>query len=468
MLLPALVVCAALGADPDRALQPLDASTTVFRHVHVLSPDGKTIREGATVVVTAGRIASLATAEATDVPSGARVVECNGERWLIPGLVDMHVHVPPDDGQEAGSTWRALNLLLLHGVTTARGLFGHPSHPALRDAIAAGTTLGPTLYVAGPALHDGNCTSPEAARAAVTKQRDAGFDLIKSHEISNPEVWSAVADCAHELGIPVAGHVNNQVGLDRALEAHQQIEHLDGFAYQLLPDPESIEPFGQFPTPQALDAIDDARIEPLAKRVAAAGVWNTPTLALFEFLSDPSPTPESLTARADMRYAAKPAREAWAKQWEQHRQIMASMPEDFGPRFARMRRALVKALHGEGAKLMAGSDSPQLFQLTGFALHAEIEALERAGLEPLAALRTATANPAQYLRGLPRLGSASGIDPDFGVIDVGRRADLVLLRADPRTTVENTRAIDGVMLRGRWFDRAALDALAARIAASVE
>ncbi|MBL8769342.1 MAG: amidohydrolase family protein [Planctomycetes bacterium] len=467
MLHPALVLFAALAADTpsDPALDP---AVTVFRRVHVVTADGDRVLEHATVVVANGRIESIGDGRSLQLPPDARVVDGNGERWLIPGLVDMHVHVPPDDGAKNGSTWRALSLLLVHGVTTARGLFGHASHPALRDAIAAGTTLGPTLYVAGPALHDGNCASSEAALAAVASQHEAGFDLIKSHEVTDPAVWSTVATRARELEMPVAGHVPNAIGLDRALDARQQIEHLDGFAYQLLPDPAAIDPFGQFPSPQALDAIDAARIDPLARRVADAASWNTPTLALFEFLSDPSPSAESLLARSEMRYAAKGARDAWAKQWEHHREIMASLPDDFGPRFARMRRNLVRALDAAGAKLMAGSDSPQLFQLTGFALHAEIEALEHAGLSPLAALRTATSNPAEYLRSCPRQGSARCVAPDFGRIEVGLRADLVLLRADPRATVANTRAIDGVMLRGRWLDRAALDALAKQVEDSVD
>lgn len=466
MLKPALVLCAALAAD-STPVPALDPAVTVFRRVHVVTGEGDEVRENAAVLVRDGRIEAVVDDADVTVPAGARIVDGNGERWLIPGLVDMHVHVPPDGPAPGSSAWRALNLLLVHGVTTARGLFGHPSHPALRDAITAGSLVAPTLYVAGPALHDGNCASAEAARAAVTKQHEAHFDAIKSHEITDPEVWGAVAACARELGIPVAGHVPNAIGLDRALESGQQIEHLDGFAMQLLPDPDAIEPFGQFPSPQALDAIDATRIEPLARRVADAGAWNTPTLALFEFLADPSPSPDALLARAEMRYAAKSGREAWAKQWEQHRQVMASLPEDFGPRFARMRGSLVKALDAAGAKLMAGSDSPQLFQLTGFALHAEIEALERAGLTPLAALRTATSNPAEYLRGLPRQGSAQGYAADFGVIAKDHRADLVLLRADPRSSVANTRAIEGVMLRGRWLDRAALDALNRQIEESV-
>ncbi len=323
--------------------------------------------------------------------------------------------------------------------------------------IAAGELLLPTLYVAGPALHDGSVKSGDAAAALIEQQKEAGFDLIKSHSISDPEIYDVVQTTSARLKLAVSGHVTDQIGIMRALEAHQQIEHLDGFLRALTPEDAGVAPFGQFPPPDLLDQLDFDQLDGLAAQFKQARVWNTPTLNLFDVVADKTTSTEEMAARPEMRFLPPSVVAAWSKQRNQ--MPFGSFPDAFAPRFAEVRGQMVRALKKAGAPLLAGSDSPQFFQLSGFALHAELAALDRAGLTPWEVLETATANPARYFTSLPAFGSAHGYAADFGTIEKSQRADLVLLRADPTESMANSRTIEGVMLRGRHFDRQQLDEL---------
>lgn len=454
-------VAFSIRVDDAPRLPALDPSPTLFRDVHVVTMTADGVRRAHDVRVAAGRIVEIG--DDLSPNDGERVIDGGGARWLVPGLVDMHLHLPPDDGTEKSPAKRALALLLSHGVTTTRGLAGHPSHPKLRDRVAKGELLGPTLYVAGPALHQGSTPNPDAARQAVRAQHAAGFDLVKSHHLVDFEVWEAAADEARALEIPTSGHVTNEVGLDRAIAAGQQVEHLDGFVAALCGSLDGLPPFAQFPPEEALTRVDVARLPSLAARFAEARLPNTPTLALFEILCDTKTETQELVAWDDMSHVSQNAREKWASDREQ--QLAAGFPSDgMATRFVQLRRAITKSLAEAGAPLLVGSDCPQHFLVEGFATHREMAALEGAGLTPEQVLRAATRTAAEYLDALPRNGSASGLAADFGAIEPGLRADLVLLGADPLASTRSLAAIEGVMVRGKWLDRAALEALRAEFA----
>lgn len=432
----------------------------------VLPMDGSgAIHEGV-VIVRGDRIIAVGASEKVAVPSGARMIDASG-RFLVPGLVDMHTHLPPEPGAKGDATWRQLRMMVANGITTARSMAGHPSHPAIRDAIVAEQRIAPVLYVAAPAMHKGNTPDAKTAREKVRAAKAAGFDLIKSHHLDDKTTWQAVQDEARALGMPVAGHLASAIPLEAALRAGQQIEHLDGWFAALLPDdsPARGIPFGQVPPPAVMDAIEVNRIDAIAAKAAALDGWHVPTLALFEKIADTASTNAELRAQPGMQYVPEATLDQWAAQRDHL--LGLGLMQAIGSRFVETRRAIVRALHEAGAPLMAGSDTQQAFHLSGFALHEELAALQRAGLPPLAALAAATRVPRDYFRSLPANGSAHGLPADFGVIQPGVRADLLLLDADPSQDVNATREIEAVMLRGRWLDRAALDGILREVAASV-
>jgi imidazolonepropionase-like amidohydrolase len=361
--------------------------------------------------------------------------------------------------------------MLAHGVTTARTMAGAPAHLGVREAIEAGRITGPRLYAAAPAINLGNTKSTEEARAAVANASVARFDLIKSHHIDDPVVWQAVQDEAARRRIPTAGHVANTIGLTRALAARQQVEHLDGFFLELLPKdaPERAIPFAQVPPPPVIEAVataSDAHLEALARKVAASGGYMVPTLSLFELIADQARTAAELRAQPEMRFIPAPALDQWAAQREQ----MAGMgyTPELGAKFRETRRKLVRALHRAGVPIMAGSDTAQAFHIWGPGLIKEVEALGAAGLAPVEALKAATVAPRNYFRSLPNGGSALGWRADFGTVEEGARADLILLRHDPSKDLGALRTLRAVIAGGKLHDRAALDAMLERAAADAK
>ncbi len=406
-----------------------------------------------TVLVDGERIVAVGPAASTPVPPGAARVEGRG-RWLMPGLADMHLHLQKGTGMADDAAGRQLRLLLANGVTTARALGAAPTGLELRARVAKGEVLGPRLLVAGPSFHGESVKSPEQARQRVREQKAAGFDLLKTHGGLGRETYDAMMDEARAQGLRVSGHVTPDVGLAHALASGQQLEHLDGWLGALLP-PGDAAKVDQLDFSDALERMDAARIPALVEATKKAGVWSSPTMDLFELLSNADRL-DLLRARPELRYVPAAAVEAWAK--ELSGPELAGAPAARRRRFVELRRQVLRGLHAGGAGLLVGSDSPQFFMVTGFAVHREMEAMAAAGLPARAVLVAATRGAAEYL------GEAA----EWGTVAPGRRADLLLLDADPREDVRHTRAISGVVLRGRWLPRAELDAMLEEVSASVK
>jgi imidazolonepropionase-like amidohydrolase len=406
-----------------------------------------------TVLVDGGRIVAMGPSATTPVPSGATRVDGHG-RWLMPGLVDMHLHLQQGTGEASDSAGRQLRLLIANGVTTARALGAAPTGLALRERVKQGEVLGPRLLVAGPSFHGQSVQGPEQARQRVREQKAAGFDLLKTHGGLGRETYDAMVAEAKAQGLRVSGHVTPDVGLAHALESGQQVEHLDGWLAALLP-PGDAAVVDQIDFSDAVERMDAARIPALAEATRKAGVWSSPTLELFELLAKADQL-DTLRARPELRYVPASAVEAWTKELSSPE--LAGAPAARRKRFVELRRQVVRGLHAAGARLLVGSDSPQFFMVTGFAVHREMEALAGAGLPASVVLEAATRGAAEYL------GEAN----TWGTVAPGQRADLLLLDADPRQDVRHTGDIHGVVLRGRWLPRAELDAMLAEVEAEVK
>lgn len=421
-----------------------------------------------TVIVSGDRIAAIGPSGRVQISDRARAVAARG-MTLMPGLVDMHVHLAPTPGVPGDAAQRALAVMLGHGVTTARSMAGSPNNLLARAAIEEGRLAGPRLYVAAPALHVNSASSAAAARAAVQQARTAGYDLIKSHHINDPAIWQALQEEARAQGLAMAGHVTNQVGIERAAAAGQQVEHLDGMILALMPAdaPERGIDFAQIPPPLAIVAATRGapQILPgLARQLAAANSYHVPTLALFEKIVDVGSDTAVLRGRPEMRYVPGGVLDQWAGQRAQFA-AQSGYTAQTAEQFRALRRRIVLALHQARVPIMAGSDTAQNFHLWGPGLIEEVEALAAAGLSPMEALRSATVVPRDYLRTLPLKGSSLGWAADFGTVEVGARADLLLLRRDPSRDLTALRQVEAVVQGGRMHDRAALDAMLDRAAA---
>lgn len=427
-----------------------------FVNVSVIPFDRERIVEGQTVIVRDGRIAEIGPVNKTKAPAGAREIDGRG-KYLMPGLADMHVHLFPGTGQD-DLAQQQLQLFLANGVTTVRNMIGKPEHLALRDKIAKRELLGPTIYTAGPPLLGNNVSTPEVAERVVTDQKKAGYDLIKVHEGLTPEVYAAIAATAKRAGIPIAGHVTATVGLKRALEAQQtSIEHLDGYLQAMVADNSPVPPpASQVVLGPVLEHIDESKVAVLAEATKKAGVWNDPTLTLFKLVVSDT-TPEELLKWPEMQYIPAKMREGFAKQKQST--LGQPIPLSERQRYLELRSKMLVALRAAGAKLLIGPDSPQFFLVPGFATHRELQSFVEAGLTPYEAIEAATRNPAEYI-------AASMKTPrDFGTVEVGMRADLLLLNSNPLQSVANLSKREGVMVRGRWLPETELRQMLDNIAA---
>lgn len=445
----ALLVLPVLSAAPITAQQ-----VTAFTGVTVIPMDRERRLTDQTVIVRDGRIAQIGAAGRVTIPAGATQIDGRG-KFLLPGFVDMHAHLAPGAGELSDGAGRQLALSMANGVTTVRSLISPPSSLPLRERLRSGAIVGPRLVLAGGSVNGGSAATPEAVVRLVTQQKADGYDLIKTHgQFPDPAIYDSLAAVTKRLGMPLVGHVSPEFGLRKAHAAGQQVEHLDGFLQEVVRDGVTVPP-GQFVFDLAvLDAVDTAKVRALAREIARRKLWNAPTLELFRVVAG-SESAEHYSGREEFRYSPKLALDGWIAQ--KNAMLAQPIPAEARRRYLEFRNLMVRELHAAGAKLLASSDSPQFFMTPGFGMHRELQAMVDAGLSPYAALETATRNPAEWFNDLVSRGT----------VTEGKVADLVLLDADPLLQISNSMRVAGVMIGGKWQDRAALEALKLAVAKAV-
>ncbi len=415
----------------------------------------------ATVVIEGGRFSRVGPAATTPLPEGAAVLDARG-KFLIPGLVDMHVHVGPPQDEH-------LPLFLAAGVTTVMDLGGQVADlQGYRAAVTSGTRLGPRLYFAGPLLEEGEPYAgfahmsyrfdPARVEEEVDRLADAGVDGIKLYVTVRPETARRAAARAHARGLPVFMHQQATWGAQAAEAGVDCLEHLMVLgdlapADQRPADPGRMTPFeyGGWMWRWLPDLDPHApSVRHLLERLVAAGTALDPTLVLFASrpgalgddvgdttMDNPETTPllpllpagvaQQLVSRwAERRRAAAAASDAAR---ERTRRAWATLLE------------IVGTFHRMGGTVLAGTDCPNVAIVSGYSLHRELELLVRAGLSPLEAIRAATRRPAEVL----------GKTDVFGAVVPGLAADLLVLSADPLTDIRHTRRIERVVARGQVY-----------------
>ncbi len=423
------------------ALAPTARAATAFVNVNVVPMSSEQVLAERTVIVDKGVITVIGAVDEVRVPPGATVVD-GTDRFLMPGLGEMHAHVPAP-GPDLD---RVLTLFAANGVTTIRGMLGRPAHLELREDLYADRVFGPRLVTSGPSFNGNSVSGVEDARRRVTEQHAAGYDFLKIHPGLSRDEFMAIAATANELGIPFAGHVPVSVGVEAAIASGiATIDHLDGYMAAMLPrDSGGAGGFGGFFGVSLAGMVDEGRIDGLVATTRDAGTWNVPTQILIEQRIDATP-PETLQARSDMRYMDQATVERWVDS-----KISLLADRDFdretADRAIEIRRALIAKLFAANGRILLGSDAPQVFNVPGFSTHLELETYVAAGLTPFEALSTGTTAVADFL------GS------NTGAIEPGRDADLVLLNDNPLADIANARRVHGVMLRGTWYSRQDLDA----------
>lgn len=431
--------------------------TVAFLNVNVVPMDKERVLSDQTVIVRNGLISEIGDAKRVRVPKDAQRIDGKG-KFLIPGLTDMHVHLFTDDDFPNALAEDEFKIMIANGVTTIRLMTGTTEQLALRAKSAKGEILAPTIYAASPQFtgrKSSNAyvvTNEQEAREAVRKSKQAGYDYIKVTTFLKPEVYEAIVDEAVKQNIRVVGHADSRsVGLARALKAGQQIEHLDSYLEALLPESSPIKGsvsdiYLYNPKNwESLDYIDENKIPEIARATVKANPFVTPTLHLFKFTFGRGRSEESFRAQPDIRFYPQRTIDYWLS--VNKRYLATAAPIEKRERYVALRNRIVKAIHDAGGNIMAGSDTPEWLILYGFTLHLEMIDLRDAGLSNYAALAAATRNPALFFGTLDKTGT----------IEKGKRADLILLNANPLADIANTQKRAGVMLKGQYFTQAEMD-----------
>jgi len=438
------------------------AGTFAFVDVSVLPMDRDRVLSGQTVLVRDGRITAVGPSASVQVPPDAQRIDGRG-KYLMPGLAEMHAHVlGPAQPQELNRD--IMFLYVANGVTTIRAMLGAPNQLVLRGQLQKGEVLGPTMFVAAPSLNGNSAPNPDTAMKLVRAHKAAGYDLLKLHPGLTRATYDSAVRVAREVGITFGGHVSQQVGIDRTLEVRQStVDHLDGYIEGAVADPlkrRIMSPTEPVPFSEWMAGVTDAKLRELARRTKDAGVWNVPTVFLWESLYGTF-APESAALRPEMKYAPKQWVNGWITQKRNQAQglTQGGVTPELAQQLLAHRRKLLKALADAGAPLLMGTDSPQMFNVPGFALHRELRLMGEAGLTPYQVLESGTKNVGLYVeRDLKQ-------DGKFGTVTVGNWADLVLLDANPLQSLGNITKRAGVMVRGRWVPAAEIDAGLASLAA---
>lgn len=354
------------------------------------------------------------------------------DHFLLPGLIDAHVHLPP--WFLPGHTELVSTLFLAHGVTTIRETGSFGSRPfALREAIRSGDRAGPRIFACGAVLDGEPASFPfvrvvrdaAEARAAVAELADEGADCIKVYSRISDAALDAVREAAHARGLPVIGHLpETSPWTETRID---EIQHVcDPRCWQMKA--------GDF----------DAMIETAAR----AGIAHTPTLAVFE---------GQLRSYDYERQRESPLARLLPRFW---RDVV------WNPRFAlgfrgidaELHRAVVadvcgavRRLHAAGVRVLAGTDPGNPFVVPGASLHEELRLLVRCGFTIPEAWAAATW----------QAGEALAI-PGLGRIEVGAPADLLIFREDPMRDLAALDTLVAVIADGRLYEKAELDAALAR------
>jgi len=420
-----------------------------------------------TVVIIGGRIAEIGNSEQVRTPKNLETVNAAG-KFLIPGLWDMHVHWYDKD---------YLPLFIANGVTGVRQMFGAPEHYRWRKEIEAGRLLGPHMLIASPIVDGPKPVWPGSiavsnaseGRQAVIEIKQSGADFVKVYSLLSRDAYFAIADEAKKQGIPFEGHVPDSISVEEASSAGQKtIEHLTGIlaacssreaeSRRLALEAEDQPASARFAGSKyrerqemVLGSYSPERAETLFGKLKKNQTWQCPTLTVLRSFADSDDL--SFTNDPRLKYMPRDIAASWDPKADIFLKAKTADDWALSKKVFSKELEIVGAMQRAGVGILAGTDTLNPYCFPGFSLHDELGLLVQAGLTPMQALQAATLNPARFL----------ARENDFGTVDKGKIADLVLLDANPLEDIGNTRRISAVVFGGKLFRKGSLDKMLTRI-----
>jgi imidazolonepropionase-like amidohydrolase len=450
-------------------LQHSDGATTAFIHVNVVPMTNAIVIEDQTVLIEGDRIVAVGPGRRVSIPENATIID-GGGAYLMPGLADMHMHTRQDWESDEWPVFPLL-LYLANGVTTIRdfGPSGKDLTYALRwrEQIDAGTRIGPRIYTSGKILFVSPLGDP---KGLVHENHDLGFDFLKLYSYLAPEDFHEALTAAKELGMYSAGHVPYAIGLESTLaEGMNEIAHVEELLFEFIEydkdsqlDPDEWITYlvgsavQQFDISADLDSSDFNRrhaetMTRIIEQLHSAGAPVCTTLVVDDVIQLKLFQSQTFLDRPGSRYLPVGYLDLFRRGEEKH-QLQFRGVEDLAAFKNNFDRWILVRLHQAGIPLLLGTDSGTggMGIVPGFSIHDELRILVENGFSPYESIATGTANAAAVIERMVGEG-------DFGAIEVGKRADLLLVNRNPLEDVSAIRDLRGVMAAGRWYSREALD-----------
>jgi imidazolonepropionase-like amidohydrolase len=453
----------------------LSPHAIAITHVTVIDVAGGPSQTDSTVIVYGAQISAVGPSLSVAIPRGARVID-GSRKFVIPALVDMHVHLT-GAGEPTGSREFFLPLLVANGITTVRDMGGKVEYlKQLRGEIDSGKRLGPRIFFTGPYL-DGDPPSfqpsivvrtAEDGKQAVDQLKKQGVDFIKVQSRLSRGAYFAIAAESRAQGIRFVGHVPDTVSAFEASDAGQaSIEHLTGILVATSSKEEELRREQLAPAPAGttadsavernrvwlrsmLESQSPQKTDALLREFVKNRTVQVPTFPILVHLGFMTPETD-LRHDALRKYLSTQLRQIWD---EGRRESVEHLSEpDFDLRRELLKRSLeiVGKMIAAGVPIIAGTDAAAPNVFPGFSLHEDLELMVVVGMTPLQALQAATSTPATFL----------GVRGEQGSVAEGQRADLVLLDADPLLDISNARRIRAVVLDGKLLEKSELDELLA-------
>ena len=401
----------------------------LIKNVNVLTMVDTVILKNRDVLVVDGSIQDLG--EHLNPSQEYTVVDGTG-RYLMPGLTDMHIHLFHHHPMK--NTWGLL--MLINGVTSVRDMAGEPEKVPFREQINRNEVLFPTIYQAGPLVNGKDnqfgvalATTPEEGRKLVRAHKKMGYDFIKVYDDLTLATYQAIADEAEKEDIQVVGHVPHAVPLSEALQYQASIEHLTGYK-------------GWRDRVEVYQSADDD----YPQQTANSTTWNCPTF--YNLMINWGGKAEAEKTLNELEpYLPEKLMEKWRSMMNQNVEAKTRMLAQFGVANREVFTGLVRGLYHGQANLIAGTDAGNLpLMVPGFAHHKELSLLHEAGIPIFEVLKMTTINAALAMEK----------EAEFGTIEVGKRADLLLLESNPLASIDHLQQQSGLMIRGIWLPKSEL------------
>src|SRR5258706_4149792 len=408
-----------------------------FVNVNLVSMKDSSIVPGQTVITKDDRIVQIGNKASIKIPPTC--IQINGAgKYLIPGLCDMHIHLPYSS-DDASAIPAMLKLFMANGVTSVLNLLGLPLHFQVRDKINNGLLDGPTVYTSGFYINEPFVKTPHQVDSAVMAQKKEAVDVLKFHSPLSADAYYQLMVSAKREKMLVVGHLPRNLGLETALKEGQTvIAHIEEYVYAYIFFNRS---------PKTFEEVDSL-VNSLVKKTKEAGVAVMTTLTSYHNIIGQVTNIDSVLNSSSMRYAPPAIFESFKPGKNMYTKAPFSKKNvgDYESVYHLM-IMILNRMNTAGVKIVFGTDCPVSAQVPGFSVYDEMRNLREAGLSPYRILKAATVNAAAMLKK----------EREFGTIERGKRADLVLLDGNPFLSIENIKNKSGVMVRGRWNSQKELE-----------